>query len=129
MADEQKTINWQKEEKELKTGSENFWKPKQGMNQIVFLDNGTITKGLNFDKKECEKIRFQISVNKEVKTWEVKRCDKGTQPTENSLYGQIAKFASAKGGLTGQVVWLNVTGQEQQTRYTLINPTALTKTN
>lgn len=112
--------NWEEENKQLKDKSENYWKPKQGMNQLVFLDNGELTKGKDFQGKEVDKVRFLISVDKQQYWWDVNKAQ-----TRNSLYGQIVQLASKKGSLAGMMVLLNVAGQKKETRYTLIDPTQI----
>jgi hypothetical protein len=118
--EETKGIDWNKEEKELKSKGETYWKQTPGTHQIVFLNNGEPKLGKDFDGKDCEKVQFLISVNKQQYQWDVTRSK-----TKNSLYGQIAIFASKKGGLAGQAIYLNVTGTKKETRYALIDPTTL----
>ena len=125
MSEEQKTIDWEKEAAGLKVSTDSYYKPKQGMNQVIFLDNGTAIKSKDFNKKDCEKIRFNISVDKMVKTWEVFRCYPGEKPSKNGLYGQIATFASKKGGLSEKAIFLNVVGNGKETKYTVIDPATL----
>jgi len=121
MVDEQKKgINWEEENKQLKEKSENYWKPKQGMNQLVFLDNGEFTKGKDFQGKEVDKVRFLVSVDKQQYWWDVNKAQ-----TRNSLYGQITQLASRKGSLAGMMALLNVAGQKKDTRYALIDPTQI----
>ena len=125
MTEEQKTVDWGKEVEGLKVSTDSFYKPKQGMNQVIFLDNGTEVKGKDYNKKDCAKVRFQVSVDKMVKTWEVFRCYPGEKPSKNGLYGQIAIFASKKGGLAEKAIFLNVVGNGKETKYTVIDPATL----
>ena len=118
--EQNKTIDWGKEAKGLKEAGSNWFKPKTGMNQIVFLSNGESVKGKDFNGKEVEKIRFLISSDKNQYHWDVTKTSNKT-----SLYGQIATFASKKGGLSGIAALLNVTGEGQAKRYTLIDPATL----
>lgn len=114
------SMDWLKEEKELKESDEEWFRPKQGMSQLVFLDEGTLVKGKDFQGKEVDKVRFLVSVDKKTLAWEVIKVKK-----KSSLYGQIVRFATLHEKLTGQLVLLNVVGEKKDTRYSLIDPSAV----
>ena len=123
--EQQKTIDWKKEVANLKEKTE-FWEPKEGTTFFVFLENGEDVQGKDYQKKDCVKHRFKVSVNKEIKVWEIFKNYPNENPSKNGLYGQIARFASTKGGLIGQAVILNRQGKGKETKYALIDPTSLT---
>lgn len=120
MAEECKNINWEEENKQLKERGENYWKPKQGINQLVFLDDGGLIKGKDFLGKEVDKVRFLVSVDKQQFWWDVQKSQSKT-----SLYGQIVRFALLREKLAGQLALLSVVGEKKETRYSLIDPSAV----
>jgi len=118
MTEEQKELDWSAEADNLSEGSNNaYFKPDEGQTEITFLDGGTKYEDQKkFDDEPQTYVKFRVEVDGEEKVW-----DFGKGSTPGSKFGQIARYAKAKGGIEGETVTWFRQGTGQQTNHVLMD--------
>lgn len=110
-------IDFEKEKEKIFEGSDtNFLKLEKGNTDITFKDNGKLIKTQkSWDDEEKTYFRATVEVDGEEYIWEMNR---GTTP--NSKYGQIIRYANAKGGLEGETITWYKQGEGKDTNHILM---------
>lgn len=119
MSDEQKELDWQSEAENLSEGGDGaeYWSPDEGQQEVTFLDDGVgYEDQKKFDDAPRSYVKFRVEVDGTEFIWDMA---KGSTP--GSKFGQIARYASRKGGLEGESITWFRQGEGQQTNHVLMD--------
>lgn len=98
-------------------GETQWFAPPQGRTDITFTgDFNEIEEQKQYDEEEHTYVYFDVLVDGEEYVWSMKKSY-----SENSKYGQIAKYAGAVGGLEDETVTWMRRGEGTDTTHVLLD--------